>query len=78
MFEYDASLSMRVEVMEAALTALFDTLPEGHAARAKLVELIQLKLDAVGFAPDRRHQLERMIARLSQAVDAQDLVHDRV
>ena len=66
MFEYDGSVALRVEIIEASITALFDTLPTGHAARVRFAELLQVKLDNVGFAVDRRHQLERMIDRISQ------------
>jgi hypothetical protein len=67
MFEYDASIALRVEIIEASITALFDTLPTGHTARVRFAELLQIKLDNVGFAVDRRHQLERMIDRISRS-----------
>jgi hypothetical protein len=73
MLEYDASQTMRLEIVETALTAIFETLPKGHAARAKLIELLQEKLDHVGFATERRHELERVIAHLTQKFASQDL-----
>lgn len=65
MLEYDASLALRVEIVETALTALFETLPKGHAARRKLVDLLQEKVRDAGFAHERRHELERAVAHIS-------------
>ena len=66
MLEYDASLALRVEIIETALTALFDTLPSGQDARHAHVALLKEKLRDVGFAHGRRHDLERAIAHISQ------------
>jgi hypothetical protein len=72
MFEHDASLATRAEIIEAAITALFDTLPKGHEARVRFLELLQAKLHDVGFATNRRHELERTIARVCQKLEAQE------
>ncbi|MCJ2126777.1 hypothetical protein [Methylobacterium sp. J-077] len=72
MLEYKASLALRVEIVETALTAIFETLPKGHAARDKLVELVKAKIADVGFAYERRHELENVLAVLVERLDAQE------
>ncbi|GJD51292.1 hypothetical protein OPKNFCMD_4046 [Methylobacterium crusticola] len=72
MFEYDASLALRVEIVETALTAVFETIPKGHAARFRLIELLDQKVKDAAFARTRRHGLERCIAHISQKLALQD------
>lgn len=74
MFEYDASLAFRVELIETAMTAIFETLPKGHEARSRLVEILEYKIKHVGFAHERRHQLERTLEHIRKNMNEQDVV----
>jgi len=76
MLEHDASLALRVEIVETALAALFETLPEGHAARAKLVELLERKIKDVGFARARREELERALNHVKRNIEIQEAKRD--